>query len=469
MMPLLFNILSAIKSLRERARSPIDSASLAAFRILFGAVMCAGIVRFLFTGWIALQYEQPRWFFTFPGLSWVRPWPAPGMTLHYGALAMLALGIALGLHTRLCLALFLAGFAYTQLIDVTNYLNHHYLVLLLGALLLVLPSHHTWSLDARAGRVRARSHLPAWMLWLVRFQVGVVYVFAGLAKAKADWLFHGQPLGLWLAARTELPLVGPLFAEPATALVMSWAGFLFDTTIVLWLSWRRTRLWAYAAVLGFHGLTGWLFNIGMFPIIMSSSALVFFSPSWPRRALGWLLPGLAHAPAPPQATEPPAAAVPPWRRSALALALAGYALAQLALPLRHLVYPGDVLWNERGMRFAWHVMLREKHGAVTFEARLADGRRLEVPPHNYLTPRQEREMSSQPDLIAQLARQIGRDLEARGQHGVRIHARAKVSLNGRAPLDLIDPEVDLYHAAPEDPRWILPGPSEPPPPVTPVR
>lgn len=459
-------MLNFVNRLEYRANAPIDSAWLAAFRILFGAVLCAGIVRFLFTGWIELQYEQPRWFFTFPGMSWVRPWPAPWMVLHYGVLAVLALGVALGLHTRVCLALFLAGFAYTQLIDLTNYLNHHYLVLLLGALLLVLPCHHTWSLDVRAGRVRARSQVPTWMLWLVRFQVGVVYGFAGLAKAKVDWLCHGQPLGLWLAARTELPVVGPLFAEPATALVMSWAGFLFDTTIVLWLSWRRTRLWAYAAVLGFHGMTGWLFNIGMFPIIMSSAALVFFSPSWPRRALGWRWPELARAPEPAPAQL---AALPRWQRAAIPLVLVAYVLTQLALPLRHLAYPGDVLWNERGMRFAWHVMLREKHGAVTFEARLGDGRRLEVPPHNYLTPRQEREMSSQPDLIAQLARQIGRDLEARGHREVQVHARAKVSLNGRAPLDLVDPEVDLYHAEPDDPSWILPGPSGPPPAVIPVR
>lgn len=461
-------MLKLLHRIRLRAVSPIDSASLAAFRILFGAILCAGLVRFLATGWIELQYEQPRWFFTVPGFSWVRPWPAPWMTLHYGALAGLALCVALGLYTRPCLALFLVGFSYTQLIDVTNYLNHHYLVVLLGALLLALPSHHTWSLDARAGRVRARRQIPAWMLWLVRFQVGVVYVFAGLAKAKPDWLFHGQPLGLWLAARTELPLLGPLFAEPATALVMSWAGFLFDTTIVIWLSWRRTRLWAYGAVLAFHGMTGWLFNIGMFPIIMSGAALVFFSPSWPRRVLGRWWPSVAHAELPSEVAATSAAA-PRWRGVAIALTIAGYALAQLALPLRHLAFPGDVLWNERGMRFAWHVMIREKHGAVTFEARLADGRRLEVPPHNYLTPRQEREMSSQPDLIAQLARQIGRDLEARGHRGVRVHARAKVSLNGRAPLDLIDPEVDLYRAALAAPGWILPGPEGPPPPVVPVR
>ncbi len=71
-------------------------------------------------------------------------------------------------------------------------------------------------------------------------------------------------------------------------IAMSWAGFLFDLTIVVWLSWRRTRAVAYGVLLGFHLLTHLLFDIGMFPLIMSVAATVFFSPSWPRRFLGAL-------------------------------------------------------------------------------------------------------------------------------------------------------------------------------------
>src|SRR5690606_8023233 len=80
----------------------------------------------------------------------------------------------------------------------------------------------------------------------------------------------------------DLPVLGPLFTLPGVPLAMSWAGFLFDATIVVWLSWKRTRPYAYAVVLGFHALTRALFDIGMFPVIMSISALVFFSPAWPR-------------------------------------------------------------------------------------------------------------------------------------------------------------------------------------------
>jgi vitamin K-dependent gamma-carboxylase len=440
------------------ALRPIDIASLAAFRIVFGTVMCLGIVRFLATGWIDAMYVEPRWFFTYPGFGWVQPWPSWGMYAHYVVLAALAAAIAVGALYRVAIVVFVVGFAYTQLIDVTNYLNHHYLVVLLGGLLAVLPAHAAWSVDARRRPAIRRATIPAWMLWLVRFQVGVVYVFAGLAKAKLDWLGYGQPLNLWLAARTETPLLGGLFGQRWVALAMAWAGFLFDTTIVVWLSWRRTRLVAYAAVIVFHGLTGYLFNIGMFPIIMTSSALIFFSPSWPRRLLG---PRLGPPPEPrPQARPPPRPVV-----AVIALHVA----LQIALPLRHLIYPGEILWNEDGMRFAWHVLIREKHGSTTFVAGFADGKQLEIPPGAYLTARQDREMSGQPDLILQLAHAIGRDLHARGYHDFQLRARTSVSLNGRAPRPMIDPTVDLMTLRDLGPRsWVLPAPDGPPPTVTPV-
>jgi vitamin K-dependent gamma-carboxylase len=446
------------RRLAARAFAPVDIASLAAFRIVFGLVMVAGLVRFLLSGWIERMYGDPIFFFHYPGFAWVRPWSVDGMYAHYAVLAALALAIAAGAATRVVTPLFVLGFAYTQLIDVTNYLNHHYLVVLLGALLCFLPVHRAWSVDAwRRPALRARA-VPAWMLWLVRFQVGVVYVFAGLAKAQSDWLVHAQPLNIWLTARTETPLIGPWLDERWVAHAMSVAGFLFDTTIVLWLSWRRTRLLAYAAAIVFHGLTGYFFNIGMFPFIMTTSALIFFSPSWPRRLLatvGVRTPTVDLSPSPP----------PPWtlRRRLAAAVIAFHVALQVALPLRHWLYPGALLWNEDGMRFAWQVMVREKHGAITFRVRFPHGRQIDVPPRHYLTWRQEREMSGQPDLVLQLAHRIAADMRARGHGQVAVHVDALVSLNGRRPALMIDPTVDLAAVRDVGSRvWVLPAPAGPP-------
>jgi hypothetical protein len=442
-----------VKRFAELAMRPVDVASLAAFRIIFGAVMCFGMLRLISTGWIEPMYVEPTWFFSYfsPAFEWVRPWPAWGMYLHYVVLAALALMICVGAFHRIATGLFLVGFVYSQLVDVTNYLNHNYLVVLLAAQLLLLPANAAWSLDARRRPEIRRATIPAWMLWLVRFQVGVVYVFAGLAKLKSDWLLHAQPLNLWLSARVETPIVGGLLDELWVAYAMSWAGFLYDTTIVIWLSWRRTRPYAYIVLIVFHVIVGYLFNIGMFPLIMTTSALIFFSPEWPRRLFARFGREL---PVPEIAARETAR---PNRFIVGVIAL--YATLQLALPLRHHFYPGSVLWNEDGMRFAWHVLVREKHGEVRFVAVFANGKKLEVPAHNYLTPRQEREMAGQPDLILQLAHAIGRDLRKRGYGDCAIHAITKVSLNGRAPVAMIDPAIDLLRVEDRGERtWVLPEP-----------
>jgi vitamin K-dependent gamma-carboxylase len=101
---------------------------------------------------------------------------------------------------------------------------------------------------------------------------------------------------------------------------------------------------------------------------------------------------------------------------------------------------------------------------VTYVAKFANGKQLEIPPGRWLTWRQEREMSGQPDLILQLARAIDRDLAARGYRDYTLHAITSVSLNGRRPAPLIDPNVDLRTLRDLGARdWVLPAPAEAPP------
>src|SRR3954454_24549891 len=127
----------------------------------------------------------------------------------------------------------------------------------------------------------------------------------------------------------------------------------------------------------------------------------------------------------------------------MAMAL-GYCAFQIVFPLRFLAYGGDVRWHEQGMRFSWRVMVREKNGSITFVVRAPhSGRTFYVAPLQYLTRLQEREMSSQTDLILQLAHRIRDDYAARGVGPVEVRADTWVSLNGRAIHRLIAPHVDL--------------------------
>jgi vitamin K-dependent gamma-carboxylase len=386
-----------------------------------------------------------------------------------------------GVCFRFSAALFTLGFGYLQLLDVATYLNHYYLALLLSALLAISPAAQAYSLDAR-WRKTSRPSVPRIWLVLLRFQVAVVYTFAGLAKATSDWLLHAQPLNIWLAARTDLPLLGLLFVQPWSATLMSWAGFLFDSTIVGWLMWPRSRPYAYAVVIVFHALTRLLFPIGMFPLIMTLAALVFFPPDWPRLLLARLRLTSSALPLAPAALgvhetrslRPPSAAANRPRElvpSAWVFVLGLYCGLQLLVPLRFLAYGGDVLWHEQGMRFSWRVMVREKNGSVTFRVRKKDtGHEWQVTARRWLTPHQEGEMAGQPDLILQFAHFLRDDFAARGLGPVEVRVDAQVSLNGRPGAVLVDPNVDLATVSDglAKARWIRAAPGGAPPGVRPI-
>lgn len=452
----------------QRAHAPVDGAGLAAFRVLFGALACFMPLRFLANGWVERFYVEPTFFFTYWGFSWVKPLPAPWIHLVFVAMAIAGALIALGWRYRAATATYFVAFGYVELIDVTTYLNHYYLVSLLLFLMSFLPLHRTWSLDARRdARVAKDGTIPAVAGWILRFQVGVVYVFAALAKLTSDWLLHAQPLSIWLGARMDTPLIGAYFDRPEVALALSWAGFLYDLTIPLWLLWGRTRPYAYAVLLGFHAMTFLLFDIGMFPFIMSLAALVFFSPSWPRKLLAALRLDRRGARSLLRAPELPASTAPRFGgwRAGVALLLAGWCLFHVAMPLRAHAYGRNVLWDEQGMRWSWRVLCREKTAIVTYRVR-AHGwsTEREVPPRRFLTLDQELEIAGQPDLILQLAHHIRDVYTARGERDVEVRVDVWASLNGRRSARLIDPEVDLARVADSlaDARWILPAPEGPP-------
>jgi len=434
--------------------APIDAASLAAFRILFGVLMVVSVGRFFAYGWIESLYIDPVYHFTYFGFDWVRPWPPWGMYLHFVIVGVSALGLALGAFYRVSAVVFFLSFTYIELIDKTTYLNHYVLVSLLALLLIAMPAHRIWSVDAMRS-TDAHAKVGAWTVNTLRAQLALVYLFAGIAKLNPDWLFEAQPLHIWLTARTHLPVIGPVMDERWLAYAMSWAGAIYDLTIPFWLMWRPSRPWAFVSVVGFHVMTWLLFPIGIFPWLMICSATVFFDPDWPRR----LMARVRRAKTPPPSVETPVVvgpvACPQWLVGLLGLLF----VLQVAVPLRHLAWPGPVNWTEEGFRFAWRVMLIEKTGMVEFEVRSAQpALTWTAYPRDELTALQLKMMSTQPDLIHQYAHHLAEHYRGLGFEGVEVRAHGWTTFNGRLSQRFIDPDVDLA-AEPlgfQRKRWILP-------------
>ncbi|MEM7280467.1 MAG: HTTM domain-containing protein [Pseudomonadota bacterium] len=441
--------------------APRDIAALAVFRMLIGGLMCVGALRFMRNGWIERLYVEPDFHFKYWGFEWVQVPTEAGLYFLYSGIAIAAFMVAIGLFYRLAIITFWCLFTYAELMDVTYYLNHYYFISLVTLIMCFLSPHRAWSVDAWLLPSIRTQTLPAWQTYWLRFQVGLLYFFAGWAKFESDWLLHAQPLNIWLPPHSGLPLLGPFLELPLVHYAFSWFAFLFDTTIIAFMLWRRARPYAFAVILVFHYFTHLFFNIGLFPFIMVFSVLVFFEADWPRRVAKWLhlsppVPASVNLPARDYSLRPMSVA--------FSAAVFVFCAVQLLLPLRQWFYPGTVLWHEQGMRFSWRVMLREKSGSLQYRVVTEHGKTVIVSPHEYLTELQYREIAGQPDLILQLAHHIRDEYDDRGLGPVEVYAESRVSLNGRAARLMIDPKVDLAGTKVSLARanWITSPPSEPP-------
>jgi Vitamin K-dependent gamma-carboxylase len=423
-------------------QQPIPIAALITFRILFGGMLFASIIRFWLKGWITELYVKPAFFFTYQGFDWVQPWGYTGMHLLFGLMALAALLITLGLFYRAASILFFLSFTYVELIDSTNYLNHYYFISLISFLLIWLPANRYCALDVRLNPKLQQALVPRWVIGIIRLQLALVYLFAGIAKLHPDWLLEALPMKIWLPAKSHLPLIGPFLYEPWVAYLFSWFGALYDLGIVFFLLYRKTRPVAYLFVLGFHLATAVFFpGIGLFPYVMIVSSLIFFSAPFHQRlltfiaSLGKARVGRQHD---ARVGDRPVA-------TRLLTALVGiYFLFQLLIPFRYLLYPGHLFWNEEGFRFSWRVMLMEKSGNAFFYIKEpATGKSYEVDNREHLTPLQEKMMSTQPDMILRYAHHLEKVYARRGIRQPAVYAECYVALNGQRSRLFIDPTVNL--------------------------
>ena len=419
--------------------SLVDGASYGLFRMAFGWTLVVEVVRYFALGWIERDFAGPEEHFAYFGLDALRPWPEPWLQVHFAVLGLAALGMALGRRPRLCAGIFALGFGLAFLWEKSTYQNHNYLIFLLAVLVACIPAS------------RRPCGVPRWGLLLLRFQIAVPYVFGGIAKLGGDWL-AGEPMGMWLAERRELPHVGAWFEEPWALSLFTWGGLVFDLSIVPLLCYRRTRAWAYVVSVLFHLTNHLLFQIGIFPWFMILGTTLFFEPDWPRRVVARLVPGGA-------VRIPPAAEGEREVSPLVGGLLVAWIVVQIALPFRHALYPGRVDWTEEGHRFAWHMKLRDKkarvHSITLLDPRT--GATAGVDPRDYLTNRQITEMCAHPEMIRQFAHMVARRARLRGIRP-QVRADVRVSLNGRAYLPLVDPEVDLLSVEPGlgPAEWIAP-------------
>ncbi|MDZ7808191.1 MAG: HTTM domain-containing protein [Gracilimonas sp.] len=217
-------------SFRSYLNTKTNAAPLAVFRIFFGILMLISIVRFAANGWIEKLYIEPNFFFSYYGFEWVQPL-GEWTYLIFLICGISAFFISLGFKYRISIIVFFLSFTYIELMDKTTYLNHYYFISILSFLMIFLPAHAYYSLDAYKDKDLRSQRIPSWCIDAIKLLLFIVYFYAGLAKLNSDWLFEAMPLQIWLPAKYSIPLLGDLLQQTWAHYAFAWAGAIYDLTI----------------------------------------------------------------------------------------------------------------------------------------------------------------------------------------------------------------------------------------------
>ncbi|HSG80210.1 MAG TPA: HTTM domain-containing protein [Acidimicrobiia bacterium] len=232
--------------------------AVALLRIAIGPIVLLHLQPFLVD---SLDGRIPGDTFVVPFAGWYPILPRAAYLTALWATVGTAVLLSLGLLTRAA-AVFTAGFvAYNLFLSQTHF--HHnraFLVILLTGLALLRVGDHL-SIDAwwRRRRRRTPGPAPLWPLWLMRFEVAVVYAASGFSKLiDPDW-FGGTVLLLrieqWRDTALDRGAPGwalDLLADPGFMSGFAKVVVLSELFIGLGLLWPRTRLVAVWVAIPFH-------------------------------------------------------------------------------------------------------------------------------------------------------------------------------------------------------------------------
>lgn len=297
--------------------------------------------------------------------------------------------------------------------------------------MLFLPANQYASIDAKQNPEIRSLSMPKWCSFVLIFQISIVYFFAVVSKLYPGWL-DGSFIKLLYERPDHPEFLRPLFHNYYFQMFIAYMGILFDLLIVPLLLWKRTRTVAFLAALVFHLANAVILQIGIFPFFALAFTVFFYPPERMRQIFLKRKPvfdASSHAGY--------------QNRSTLLYFFLPYFILQLALPLRHHLIKGDVLWTEEGHRMSWRMMLRHREGYTTLK--VVDANTKELIAHDFyerMSDKQRAFASTRPDGIWQMAQRIKKEFAKEGKQ-VEIYATTYVGINGKMHQQLIDPNVDL--------------------------
>ncbi|CAL8106506.1 unnamed protein product [Orchesella dallaii] len=410
-----------------------------------------------------IRFGDPNYCF-FPLFEWIQPLPTQQACILYSIMWAGSIGIMLGLKFRLSCLLYLCPYVYFFLLDKSRWNNHSYLFGLFAMLLTWSGAGHHMSIDTLNLPAKNKlSGVPKWNYLILKFQISLLYFFAGVKKLfDSDWV-NGYSMKNLSKHSLFSPLKMVTDAETIEFYMVHMGGLVYDLTVGFMLNFDFSKKAAYLLSLMFHGLNSQIFHIGMFPYVCLASLVLFCKPhEFPCSLFKSKLDQKSRNNSSDklQRTQQHGSSIP--RNSCSSRVTTGfllfYILLQIVLPFSHSITQGYNTWTKGLYGYSWDMMINSwetLHQKITV-------RNYETGDERYLDPDvwvTNDRWSSHPDMARQYAGCISRNLARFNITNIEIYMDVWKSLNGRFQQRMYDPRVNILTApwSPfEEVTWVLP-------------
>ncbi|KAK3738172.1 hypothetical protein QZH41_019673, partial [Actinostola sp. cb2023] len=337
------------------------------------------------------------------------------------------------------------------------------------------------------------THVPKWNYIILKFQIFLVYFFAGIKKLDRDWMTGYSMTGL--SRKWVFDPVRPFMSdENIDFFLVHISGLCYDLFVGFFLLFDKTRILGIMFSLAFHGMNSQMFHIGMFSYTMMASLSLFCSEKWPKNLLSHLPTRLSfvtpllgeadpssHCVYPSkgktreeaprrkgetQTKSPSSEGQVKWHHKIMLVLFSLYVGIQCFLPYSHFLTKGYNGWTEGLYGYSWDMMI---HSWSTQHVRIkvldqSTGKEVFIRPGAFIGggKKAHARWNSHPDMIKQYITCLAEKLKTHEQVNVTqpaIYLDVWRSLNQRFQQRFVHPNVDIVTApwsAFAHTPWVLP-------------
>lgn len=218
----------------------------------------------------------------------------------------------LGYNYKMSCLSFIIPYWYVLLLDKTSWNNHSYLYGLLSILFLFSSANHYWyvvlkrivtdwirinqnysrSIDGLIDPSIRNKAVPNWNYILIKFQIFLLYFYAGVKKTDPEWLggYSMKNLGHhWVFTPFKYILIlitdyikilmwalnrFLLNEDDIELYIVHLGGFFLDLTVGFWLLWPKSRPFALVFAAIFHLMNSQLFSIGWSRFMLKAYCII---------------------------------------------------------------------------------------------------------------------------------------------------------------------------------------------------